>query len=43
VDLYGWVVFCHIIAVILAFAAHGVSAWVMRRDRDPRLMRAKPF
>ena len=35
-DLYGWVVFGHIIAVILAFAAHGVSAWVMFRVRVER-------
>jgi len=35
-DLYGWVVFGHIIAVILAFAAHGVSAWVMFRVRAER-------
>lgn len=35
-DLYGWVVFGHIIAVILAFAAHGVSAWVMFRIRAER-------
>jgi hypothetical protein len=33
VDLYGWIVFGHIIAVILAFAAHGVSAFVMFRLR----------
>lgn len=35
-DLYGWVVFGHIIAVILAFAAHGVSAFVMFRLRTER-------
>ena len=35
-DLYGWVVFGHIIAVILALAAHGVSAWVMFRVRVER-------
>jgi hypothetical protein len=36
-NLYGWVVFGHIVTVIFAFAAHGVSAWVMfrvRRERD---------
>jgi hypothetical protein len=36
VDLYGWVVFGHIIAVILAFAAHGASAFVMFRVRTER-------
>jgi hypothetical protein len=36
VDLYGWVVFGHIIAVILAFAAHGASAFVMFRLRTER-------
>lgn len=35
-DLYGWVVFGHIIAVILAFAAHGVSAFVIFRLRTER-------
>ena len=35
-DLYGWVVFGHIVTVILAFAAHGVSAWVMFRVRVER-------
>jgi hypothetical protein len=35
-DLYGWIVFGHIVAVILAFAAHGVSAWVMFRVRVER-------
>ena len=35
-DLYGWVVFAHIVTVILAFAAHGVSAWVMFRVRAER-------
>ena len=36
-DLYDWVVFGHIVAVILAFAGHGVSAIAMfavRRERD---------
>lgn len=36
-DLYGWLVFGHVSAVILAFAAHGVSAFAMfrvRRERD---------
>ncbi len=36
-DLYGWVVFGHIVAVILAFTGHGVSAFAMfavRRERD---------
>jgi hypothetical protein len=36
VDLYGWVVFSHIVTVILAFAAHGVSAWVIFRLRAER-------
>lgn len=35
-DLYGWVVFAHIVTVILALAAHGVSAWVMFRIRAER-------
>jgi hypothetical protein len=35
-DLYGWVVYGHIIAVILSFAAHGVSAFVMFRVRTER-------
>jgi hypothetical protein len=35
-DLYGWVVFGHVIAVILSFAAHGVSAFVMFRVRKER-------
>jgi len=35
-DLYGWVVFAHIVTVILAFAAHGVSAWVIFRVRAER-------
>lgn len=35
-DLYGWVVFSHIVTVILAFAAHGVSAWVIFRLRAER-------
>jgi len=37
VDLYGWLVFGHVTAVVLAFAAHGVSAFAMfrvRRERD---------
>jgi hypothetical protein len=37
VDLYGWLVYGHILAVILAFAAHGVSAFVsfrVRREHD---------
>ncbi|MBI3745865.1 MAG: hypothetical protein HY264_04960 [Chloroflexi bacterium] len=36
-DLYGWLVLGHVTAVILAFAAHGVSAFAMfrvRRERD---------
>ncbi len=36
-DLYGWIVYGHILAVILAFAAHGVSAFVVfrvRREHD---------
>ena len=36
-DLDGWVVFGHIVTVIFAFAAHGVSAWVIfrvRREQD---------
>ena len=32
-DLYGWVVFGHVVAVILAFTAHGVSAFAMFRVR----------
>ena len=32
-DLYSWVVFGHILAVILAFAGHGVSAFAMFRVR----------
>ncbi len=35
-DLYGWLVVGHVIAVILAFAAHGVSAFVMFRIRAER-------
>lgn len=37
-DFYGWLVFAHIVAVILAFTAHGVSAFAMfrvRSERDP--------
>ena len=37
-DLYGWIVYGHIIAVILSLAAHGVSAFAMfriRSERDP--------
>lgn len=33
-DLYDWVVFGHIMAVILLFAAHGVSAYAMFRVRS---------
>ncbi len=36
-DLYSWVVFGHIVAVILAFTGHGVSAFAMfavRAERD---------
>ena len=36
-DLYGWLVFGHVTAVILAFAAHGVSAFAMfqvRKEHD---------
>lgn len=42
-DLYGWVVVGHVIAVILAFAAHGVSAFAMfrvRAERDPARLAA---
>lgn len=35
-DLYGWVVFGHVVTVILAFAAHGVSAFAMFRIRSER-------
>jgi F0F1-type ATP synthase assembly protein I len=37
VDLYPWIVIGHVVAVILAFAAHGVAAFAMfrvRRERD---------
>lgn len=37
-DLYPWVVIGHVLAVIVAFGAHGVSAFAMfglRRERDP--------
>jgi L-cystine uptake protein TcyP (sodium:dicarboxylate symporter family) len=37
VDLYGWIVWAHVVTVILAFAAHGVSAFAMfriQRERD---------
>jgi hypothetical protein len=37
-DLYGWIVFGHIVGVILSLAAHGVSAVAMfrlRSERDP--------
>jgi len=33
VNLYGWVVLGHVLAVILALAAHGVSAFAMFRIR----------
>ena len=35
-DLYDWVVFGHIMAVILLFAAHGVSAYAMFRVRSEK-------
>ena len=35
-DLYGGIVFCHIVAVILSFTAHGVSAFAMFRVRSER-------
>lgn len=42
-DLYGWIVFGHIVAVILSLAAHGVSAFAMfrvRTERDPARLAA---
>jgi len=42
-NLYGWVVVGHVIGVILAFAAHGVSAFAMfrvRTERDPARLAA---
>ena len=35
-DLYGWVVVAHVSAVILLFAAHGVSMFTMFRVRTER-------
>ena len=35
-DLYGWVVVAHVAAVILLFAAHGVSMFAMFRVRKER-------
>ena len=42
-DLYGWIVVGHVVAVIIAFAAHGVSAFAMfrvRAERDPARLAA---
>lgn len=35
-DLYSWIVYGHIVAVILAFAAHGVSAFASFKVRSER-------
>jgi hypothetical protein len=43
VDLYGWIVFGHIVGVILSLTAHGVSAFAMfrvRSERDPARLAA---
>ena len=42
-DLYGWVVFGHVVAVILGLGAHGASAFAMfrvRRETDRSRMAA---
>ena len=42
-DLYGWVVFGHVVAVILGLGAHGTSAFAMfrvRRETDRTRMAA---
>lgn len=37
-DLYPWIVIGHVVAVIVSFGAHGVSAFAMFRVKE-----VKPF
>jgi hypothetical protein len=43
VDLYPWIVFLHVVGVLLFFIAHGTSMAVgfrLKRERDPARVRA---